>query len=161
MGAIIGVLLALQFLVTLYNLGYGLSKLSIYSSFFIWHLSAIFFYIDDFSWVIVILQLINAAFSYNSLSRLRVVEILEVGSEVDPSTIDYDIEDNKINVVVNEMGSDGTLLYKRVFEMTFQESRFFGIAKQSKVLKVPVSLEDATIEDLRRVLVGVKFDVIV
>jgi hypothetical protein len=161
MGAIIGVLLVLQVLVTLYNLGYGLTKLSIYSSFFIWHLSAIFFYIDDFSWFIVILQLINAAFSYNSLSRLRVIEVLEVGSEVDHSTIDNPIEDNSINIIVREMESDSTLVDKRVFEMTFQESRVFGIKKQSKVLKVPVSLNGGTIEDFRRVLVGVKFDVIV
>jgi hypothetical protein len=39
--------------------------------------------------------------------------------------------------------------------------RFFGIEKQSKVLKVPVSLKGGTIEDFRRVIVGVKFDVIV
>jgi hypothetical protein len=161
MGAIIGVLLVLQVLDTLYKLRYKLNRWSIYSSFFIWHISAIFFYIDGFSWFIVILQLMNAAFSYNSLSRLKVVEILEVGSEVDPSTIDNCIEDNSINMVISEMESDDVLIDKKVFEMIFQESRFFGIEKQSKVLKVPVSLKGGTIEDFRRVIVGVKFDVIV
>lgn len=153
-------LVVFQILDTIYNFKYGLVKWTIYHSFFVWHLSAIFFFIDG-SIFLVLLQLLNCALSFKSLSKLRVVEVVGVGNELDVADLKNVDEDDPIKFLLSRVESGDLPEDARVFEMTFMEKRFFGFVKEVKTIKVPVSLNGSSKQDFENAMIGVKFEVVI
>jgi hypothetical protein len=127
-------------------------------SFVVWHLSLVMFAFNDTSLWISILHVINCAFIFSSLNKVRVVTIIGIGEEIKDYMDPYLEGIEKILGHSISNPSAGETL--KVFKLTLLEKKFFGLSKETKEMEIPVSLKEEDEISFRKQIVGHTFDII-
>jgi hypothetical protein len=141
----------LSFSLTGLIIGKRKRKALIYFSFFVWHLSLVFFSIEFLIgtgeyWWIPIIQIINSAFSLNDLGNVKVVKIVNVEDS-----------EKELDEIISILGGEKK---GKVLRFTFQESSYFGLKKELKIADLNTYEEDGDYEKVKKYLKGHEFDII-
>lgn len=127
-------------------------------SFVVWHLSLVMFALNGTSLWISLLHVINCAFIFYSLNKVKVVTIVGISDKVEGSQDPY-IEE--ITKVISESISNRSVGETiKVFKLTLLEKKFFGLSKETKEMEIPVSLKEEDEISFRKQIVGHTFDII-
>jgi hypothetical protein len=134
------------------------SRRKIQFSFVVWHLSLVMFALNGTSLWISLLHVINCAFIFSSLNKVKVVTIVGISDKLEESRDPY-LEDltKAISESISNRSAGETL---KVFKLTLLEKKFFGLSKETKELEIPVSLKEEDEISFRKQIVGHTFDII-
>jgi hypothetical protein len=135
------------------------SKIGVYFSFFVWNISIIFFFFSGTPFYNTILHIINSAFSYHSLSKIRVLKILDAEQIEDSEHGFYEI--SEINQKIPEQFRIDTSDYKscRLFLITIEDSGPFGLTRVKREIKMPVYSKNGNYDDLPELIIGQKMNI--
>ena len=127
-------------------------------SFVVWHLSLVMFALNGTSLWISILHIINCAFIFSVLNKVKVVTIVGISDKVEESQDPYLEELTKaISESISNRSAGETI---KVFKLTLLEKKFFGLSKETKEMEIPVSLKEEDEISFRKQIVGHTFDII-
>ena len=134
------------------------SRRKIQFSFVVWHLSLVMFALNGSSLWISLLHVINCAFIFSSLNKVRVVTIIGIGEEI-KDYVDPYLEgiEKMLGHSISNPSAGETL---KVFKLTLLEKKFFGLSKETKEMEIPVSLKEEDEISFRKQIVGHTFDII-
>jgi hypothetical protein len=107
---------------------------------------------------ISLLHVINCAFIFSSLNKVRVVTIIGIGEEI-KDYVDPYLEgiEKMLGHSISNPSAGETL---KVFKLTLLEKKFFGLSKETKEMEIPVSLKEEDEISFRKQIVGHTFDII-
>ena len=127
-------------------------------SFVVWHLSLVMFALNGTSLWISILHIINCAFIFSVLNKVKVVTIVGISDKVEESQDPYLEELTKaISESISNRSAGETI---KVFKLTLLEKKFFGLSKETKEMEIPVALKEEDEISFRKQIVGHTFDII-
>ena len=126
-------------------------------SFVVWHLSLVMFALNGSSLWISLLHVINCAFIFSSLNKVKVVTIVGISDKLEESRDPYLEELTK---AISESISNYSSEPVKVFNFTLLEKKFFGLSKETKQMEIPVALKGEDEIAFRKQVIGHTFDII-